>query len=132
MKWYTEVKGVLKVYSKYEMVFETNKKQHIKNGILMRKPKPTPKKTKKKKQNIDNLEKALLWAPPPSQIFFLVWLKTSHRVLYIFILYVYVYLCHPLGTHVLLTKQTRITVSKKHMKKTHGPKTMHNLQNLFL
>ena len=70
MTWYTEVKGVLKVYSKYEMVFETNKKQHIKNGILMRKPKPKPKKTKKKKQNIDNLEKALLWAPPPSQIFF--------------------------------------------------------------
>ena len=71
MKWYTEVKGVLKVYSKYEMVFETNKKQNIKNGILMRKPKPKPKKSKRKKQNIDNLEKALPWAPPlGSQIFF--------------------------------------------------------------
>ena len=71
MKWYTEVKGVLKVYSKYEMVFETNKRQNIKNGILMRKPKPKPKKSKPKKQNIDKLEKALLWAPPqgPKSVF---------------------------------------------------------------
>ena len=34
--------------------------------------------------------------------------------------------------NVLLPKQSIITMGKKHMKKTHGPKTMHNIQKLFL
>lgn len=71
MKWYTEVKGVLKVYSKYEMVFETNKRQNIKNGILMRKPKPKPKKSKPKKtKHRQTRESTALGSPPGSQICF--------------------------------------------------------------
>jgi hypothetical protein len=44
---------------------------------------------------------------------------------------VYIYtICVFMSYHILLPKQTRITMSKTHMKKKYGPKIMHNLQNL--
>ena len=48
----------------------------------------------------------------------LVWLKTPHGVMYMCILCIYIYtICVFMSYHILLPKQTRITMSKTHMKK---------------